>query len=55
MEVRDWLSQYQGGSVSLHKNEDSGVATILIANEGKKNAFTGGKLEWRRQSHPSKG
>ena len=38
---RSLLENFQGGSVDLKKNEENGIATLLVNNPPKKNAFTG--------------
>ena len=38
------LEKCGGGSVDLYKNEDNGIATLLINNPAKKNALSGKKL-----------
>ena len=38
---RSLLENFQGGSVDLKKNEENGIATLLVNNPTKKNAFTG--------------
>lgn len=38
------LMRYQGGSVQLSKDEQSGIATICFSNPKKKNAWTGNMM-----------
>ncbi len=40
-EARKLLAAYPGGSVDLEKDEQRGMAKILLNNPGKKNAFSG--------------
>lgn len=40
-ELRNQFQQLPGGSVDLTKDEKSGIATVVISNPGRKNAFTG--------------
>lgn len=39
--ARDVLSQWKGGSVDLEKDEDTGIASIILNNPDKKNALSG--------------
>lgn len=39
--IRQELLQYQGGSVDLHKDDDTGIACIVLNHEDKKNALSG--------------
>jgi hypothetical protein len=40
-ETRAMLSHYGGGNVHLEKDNSTGIARMLIENNGKKNAFSG--------------
>ncbi|XP_045160119.2 ethylmalonyl-CoA decarboxylase-like [Mercenaria mercenaria] len=40
-ELRNQFQKLPGGSVDLAKDETSGIATVIINNPGRKNAFTG--------------
>lgn len=42
--VRNEFKQLQGGSVDFKKDEETGIATMLINNPGKGNAFSGSNL-----------
>ncbi|KAE9555773.1 hypothetical protein FO519_000987 [Halicephalobus sp. NKZ332] len=39
--AREYLSKFAGGSVTVKKDDESGIAKVLIQHEGKKNAFSG--------------
>lgn len=41
VEIKEWLSQYEGGSVALETNEATGVAEIILCHPKKKNALSG--------------
>ncbi|KAK3923156.1 Ethylmalonyl-CoA decarboxylase [Frankliniella fusca] len=41
VEVKEWLSQFGGGSVSLETNDSTGVAEIVLCHPSKKNAISG--------------
>lgn len=40
-EIQEYLNQFNGGSVTLEKNCENGIATIRFTNPAKKNAITG--------------
>lgn len=40
-DVRTHFRQFLGGSVDLTKDESTGIATIVMNNPSRKNAFTG--------------
>ncbi|KAJ1519742.1 hypothetical protein ONE63_004998 [Megalurothrips usitatus] len=44
IEVKDWLSKYEGGSVTLTKNESLGIADILLDHPNKRNAMSGSMM-----------
>uniref|UniRef100_A0A914USV6 Ethylmalonyl-CoA decarboxylase n=1 Tax=Plectus sambesii TaxID=2011161 RepID=A0A914USV6_9BILA len=43
-ETRNLLSHFGGGHIHLEKDENSGIARLLIEHEGKKNAFSGSMI-----------
>jgi len=40
-EQREFLSEIRGGSVDLVKDDTSGIATVVMNHEKRKNAFSG--------------
>jgi hypothetical protein len=40
-EQREFLSEIRGGSVDLFKDSSSGIASVVINHEKRKNAFSG--------------
>jgi hypothetical protein len=40
-DAREMLGKYMGGTITLHRDESTGIARLTIANAGKKNAFSG--------------
>lgn len=40
-EVRQWLNSFRGGDVRLTKDAKTGIASLVLEHEGKKNAFSG--------------
>lgn len=47
-EIRRHLSKFLGGSVDLIKNEENGLATVLLNNATKKNAISGKVIKHKR-------
>ena len=41
IDIRSHLEKFLGGSVDLVKNEENGLATVLINHEAKRNAISG--------------
>lgn len=39
--IRDYLSSFRGGKISLNKNSENGIATLVLDNPEKKNAING--------------
>ncbi len=40
-DIRKVMASFPGGSVELQKNDEKGIAKILLNNPSKKNAFSG--------------
>ena len=47
-EQREILSEIRGGSVDLFKDGSSGIATVVINHEKRKNAFSGKLIQGNR-------
>lgn len=39
--IREYLSSFKGGKISLNKNSENGIATLVLDNPEKKNAING--------------
>lgn len=44
--IREYLSSFKGGKISLNKNSENGIATIVLDNPEKKNAINGNFLKY---------